>query len=87
MEEPELALNTAELSCDEAEQQGYSLLSVGFVGNTQAKGAQDYPGTRTEELLENHKQLQREKLMNLHWEHFECQVEPEEDDGTNQAQI
>ena len=87
MEEPELALNTAELSCDEAEQQGYSLLSVGFVGSTQEKGAQDYLGTRTEELLENYKQLQREKLVNLLWEHFECQVEPEEDDGTNQAKL
>ena len=39
------------------------------------------------ELLENHKPLQSEKLMNLLWEHFEGQVEPEEDDGTNQTQL
>ena len=87
LEEPELALNTAELRSDEAEQQGYSLLSVGFVRGTQEKGAQGYPGTRTVELLENHKPLQSEKLMNLLWEHFEGQVEPEEDDGTNQTQL
>ena len=82
-----LALNTAKLSCDEAEQQEYSLLSVGFVGGTQEKGAQDYPGTCTEELLENHEKLQREKLTNLLWEHFKGQVEPKEDDGTNQTQL
>jgi len=38
------------------------------------------------ELLENQTQLQTEKLTSLLWEHFEGQVEPDEDDENNQTQ-